>query len=162
MDYLESDGNGVQAENMALSQPSISGVQFQARISQQILSPFADNRNIVLPLTFSGVQNLQVLSGSYSPNNDYLMLLSGLTAQTSPNFIFVLCDSQLNLTCEFQKSNFNIPIQRMGFFSFVKDPGNFIASMFMDGRLTPNPGNSPMPQGQPVNYTLVVAQAVIS
>jgi hypothetical protein len=115
---------------------------------------------VKVPLSFAGVSNISVLTGTYTPNDDYRYLIQSPIA--APNFIAVLCDGQLTLTSTFMKSLACYAVMRFGFFSWVMDPANLLTGLFIDGRTGPNPGNTPMPQGVPVNYTLISGQATIS
>ena len=115
-----------------------------------------------IPLNFSNVSNIKQFNGSYVPSNDYVMLASGLLVSNTFNFIIALCDSQLDLTLSFQKSGFSLALQKFAFQAWALDPLNFVSSIFIDGRTSPNPGNTPMPQGVAVNYSIITGQGTVS
>lgn len=141
---------------------SITKCVFTATINLGGVVPISESILLSLPLTFASAKNIQVLNGQYTPNNDYLYLANGFAADKAPNFFFLLCDSPISITCTFPRNNASHAHNRFGFLSWADDPVNTITSMFIDGRVSPNPGVSTMAQGVPVNYTFVFGQAAIS
>lgn len=146
---------------MALKQASVQNCSFVATVNPSIVAPGVESLPLNIPLNFSSVANVQVYTGTFTPANDQLTVFTGLLVGAAPNFIIVLCDAQLNLIVENSNAaNFinNYPVKRFGFFSSVIDATSFIQQLQLNGLAA---GNSPMPQGVPVNYTIITGQAVI-
>ena len=149
---------------MSLTTPAISNFVLSCVVNPQILNPFTDTIPITLRYAFSNLENLKVFTGTFTPNNDYFYLLSGLTQPEAPNFIFVFCDGQLNIVSINSIIGPNyplniIPIQNCAFLSMVKNPPQYITGLYLEGRTSvPNP----MPQGTPVNYTIITGTADVA
>lgn len=147
---------------MPLQAPSVTNCSFAALIKPAIVAPGQENLPLNIPLNFSAVSNIQVYNGTYTPSNDMLSIFSGLLAAQAPNFVIILCDAQLNiLMANSLGANFiaDMPIKRFGFFSVIQDPANFLVSLTLFGMAA---ANSPMPQGVPVNYTIITGIATIT
>lgn len=148
---------------MGLNGASISKAAFQAVISQSCLAPFTDSMQIAYPIGFNNVRNLTKFFGTYTPNDDYRYLVQGATLDTSPNFMIVMADKQINFTMS--SSHFGnqiiagLAVIKFGFFSWLTDPDNFIQGIFIEGRVA---RDSKMPQGVPVNYTIIAGTADIT
>lgn len=149
---------------MGMTPPVISNVNFSLVVSEYSHDSLDETIRMKLPISFTDAAHVYRFMGSYTPNNDYLYLFSGYTLTNAPNFMIAICDSAtpMSLSCQFQKSNLNIQVQRFSLFSWVMDPLNFCVGCFIDGRLQPNPGNTPLVQGQAINYELIIGQATIS
>lgn len=111
-----------------------------------------------LPVDCRDVKNLLVFSGQYTPNDDIKVIGSGLSL-VSPNFIFLVCDSLANLTSNNAMFS-QLPVVKTLFSALSPLAGGAspIDSLSLDGRVT---APYPMLQGKLVNYSLIVAQAVI-
>lgn len=147
---------------MGITSPVVSNVIFQFTGQSLSQSAFADMINIKLPISFANTTSLTKVGGTYTPNNDYLYLFQGLADNLSPNFLLFITDGPTNLSCQFQKSNFNLQVVRFHFSTITFDPLNFCSGCFIDGRTSPNPGNTPMAQNTPINYELIYGQSTIS
>lgn len=112
-------------------------------------------------MTFSSISQIQTFSGTFTPSDSYLYLAQGMTISNAPNFLIVSCHGQLDMTLSFQKNAMAMPVMSVGFFSWILDPSNLVTGIYIDGRIAPNPGNTPMPQGLPVDYTVIIGQATI-
>jgi len=147
---------------MPLTSPTLSNVVFRATVQPQVLQPFSESLPLQIPINFDSVSNLKVLVGSYTPNNDYIYLLSGIPSGESPNFMIIMIDAPIALSCQFPKGALNYSPTKFAFLEWVVDPLNLLTGCFIDGRLSPNPGNTPMTQGKTVSYTIICGQSMIS
>lgn len=112
-----------------------------------------------LPIAFDSVQNLEVFTGQYTPNDDLKVIAAGLSL-TSPNFIFLIVDGVANVSTNNLMLR-QLPVNKTVFATLTPIAGGAspIDSITLDGStLAPYP----MVQGTPVNYTLIIGQAVIS
>jgi hypothetical protein len=149
---------------MAANPSVINNCYFKASASTPMVSPLVETILANVSLNFGSLTGLKVTNGSFTPANNYLEPFAGLTIDTTFNFLICLCDAQLNLFTVTTGSGVALvmPVKRFGFFSWVLDPANYLTTLYIDGRTQPNPGNTPMPQGQLVNYTFITGQANIS
>lgn len=144
-----------------MADPSVTNAVFKALFNLPTPSPMSDTFNCNLPLNFTNCTTMQSNSGEYTPNNDYLYLYQGFTQYTAPNIVLITSDQQLNVQMVFSDGSVRYMVtQRFNFLSWVPNPGAFLTSIFIEGRT----GNvsQPMPQGQPVTYLVLVAQATLS
>ena len=146
---------------MALTAPSIQQANLSMNISPSVITPLLESIPVNLPINFTSMVNLEVLSGSYTPNNDTLSLASSIPTPSAPNFLLLICDKQLNLTV---KSGANVlvaqnPVFKVFFSTLVGSNGYAITDILFDGQTS---DLNPMPQHVLVNYTLVYGQATIS
>lgn len=149
---------------MALNPAQIKNAQFLAQILTQGVFPIQPDIPIDLALNFSGVENIRQYVGTFTPNNDYVIIDAGLIEATSFNFLIAICDKQMNLTVSLPISSFVVAMQRFNFTCWTpsSSPNNWPTGLFIDGRVGPNPGNIPMPQGQTLNYQIITGKATLT
>lgn len=149
---------------MTLQTPLITGAEFVAMLTRAILAPTADQVPFNVPLNFSGVANLNIDSGSYTPSNDTLSLRTFSGSSAAPGFIMFQCDLQVVLrvvwTGTGTQAITDIPVSK--FFCATLVPpisGSYISGISLIGQTAQA---YPMAQATQVNYTLVTGQAVIT
>lgn len=142
-----------------LTIPTLLNGLFTLTANPATLSPLQTTLPIKLPVTFNGVTNLQILTGTYTPSNDTKTIVTGLSG-VSPNFLLFMCDGPAVLSSDNSMLAL-VPINKL--FTATLSPivggGSPINALVLSG-LTANP--YPMVQGQALNYTLVYGQAAIS
>lgn len=144
---------------MPLALPGVTGAKFVAVVKPTILSPMAMVLPITVPFDFSNVANLQVISGSYSPNNDEHVIVTGIPQAASPNFYIFLCDG-LAVFGDQGYEWMEMPVTKFSMGTFaVETAPYFIRGFVLNGRTN---FTLPMAQGTPVNFTLVFGQATIA
>ena len=123
------------------------------------LSPFQTTLPVKMPLNFTGVSNLKILTGTYNPANDTQTVVTGLSA-ASPNFLLFMCDGLANLSSNNGMLAL-VPVIKCFLQTLTPIVGgaNPIDSLVLSG-LTANP--YPMLQGTNLNYTLIYGQASIT
>lgn len=115
---------------------------------------------IVSALAFKNIANLMQLSGTYTPNNDYLYLYQNIPEEKRPNFFLMICSGQINVTISSAQSYLvaALPILKQCFFAL---PSDFpINGIYIEGRQSMSP--IPMVQGAHVDYFCLMGQATIS
>ncbi len=152
---------------MPFTPPGIVGTSFKSKIYPSVISPFVNSIPINFDFTFNEMSNLIVQTDSYTPNNDYATLMTGLTADTSPNFIMFLCDRQANLRVDATSPGSggylmlnDMPVSKFLFLPFlIQPPTSYVTTIYLIGR-TNDP--VPMEQGVTVNYTMITGRANIT
>lgn len=142
-----------------LTTPSILNGSISLSANPATLVPLQTTLPVKFPVTFAGVNNLQILTGTFIPSNNTQVMVAGLAA-LSPNFILLMCDGVANLSSNNGMLTL-VPINKvfMATLTPIVGGANPIDSLILSG-LAANP--YPMAQGQALNYTLVYGQALIS
>lgn len=146
---------------MSLVVPEVTSALFKATVVPSILSPLSEKIPISIPLDFASVANLKVISGTYTPSNDAKSIITGLDATTTPSFMIIICDGQLNINVNSHLSQIivDLAVVKFSFLSFALDTINYIVGVDLQGATS---AKSPMAQGVPVNYTIIYGQAAIT
>lgn len=140
---------------MALSNGSVKGAVFKATVIAQTLAPFVSTLPISVPFDFSDVENLKVITGTFTPANNIHTIVSGLSSKP-PTFAILITDKRV----VFGETGFNWMVMPVDKFLFMVIPsGLAIDGWAFEGR-TSHP--AAMEQGAPVNYTLITGYAAIS
>lgn len=142
-----------------LTTPTILSGLITLTANTATLSPLQTTLPVRLPVTFRGVANLQIITGSFTPANDTQTIVSGLSA-VSPNFIFFVCDGLANLSSDNGMLAL-LPVNKCTLLTLddMSAGANPIDSLILDGTAA-NP--YPMVQATALNYTIIVGQATIS
>jgi hypothetical protein len=147
---------------MTLTTEQVVNALIQMTAYPSVLSPLVETIAVKVPVTFSSVVSLQTFTGTFTPSNNQQNILTFSNGATAPNFLFILTDAQLNITVN-QNNNsdtiFNAPIFKCLFYTQPVFSSGWISNIQLNG-LTGSA--NPMPQGTPVNYTVVYGQATIS
>lgn len=117
---------------------------------------------IISQIGIASIQNPIVASGVYTPNNDYLYLAQNIPHDKSPNFFFLMCAGQLNITVANAQGYAiaALPIFKQ-WLCFLPSPNTYpINGIYIEGRTGNVP--MPMPQGQPIEYFFLMGQAQIT
>lgn len=145
---------------MALTQAQLLNFLISYTANFQSVSPLNLTMPTKVPVTFSGVQNLNVLTGTFTPANNQKTIVSGLASSIAPNFIFLLVDQPIVFSADNNMLS-EAAISQLLFMCCpdIASGGNPWSSFTIDGR-TNVP--YPMQQGTAVNYTFLYGQATIS
>lgn len=146
-----------------LSPSSVLNAQFIATVNLQTVSPIIDTLPIVLPLSFTDTSDINVMSGTFTPNNNVITLFNTypLSLAAAPTFLIVVCDAQINLEISYSDGSSTIdPINAFAFYSTVQNDARFISNLYINGQASNTP--PAMPQNVPVNYTIIIGKATIS
>jgi hypothetical protein len=146
---------------MSLTAPAISNASVVMEVLPAILNPIAQDSNINIPMFFNSVANLELISGSFTPNNNILNVVSAIPNSSAPNFIMLITDGQANLTINSGPTvlvNSN-PVMKVYVNCMNKNSTYNITDIILDGTTS---AVTPMAQNVQVNYTLVYCQADIS
>lgn len=145
---------------MSLKVPTPSNISIQANINTTAVNSVTlGTETFNLPIPLANVQNLQILSGSYTPNNDVFNIPLAMTA--CPNFIMFVCDGLCNVGEESNKYFVNIPVTKF----FMSTLASTLTSAHPLDVITINGQTSayvPMIQGVLVNWTILVGFATVS
>lgn len=119
----------------------------------------SQNQPLQVEVDGATITLLDVISGQYTPANDMLIMVRNL-ALKSPNFIALIVDQLVNFSTD-NGMLVKVPVGKLFVASLGPlNPGaNPIDQLILDGSAA-NP--YPMIQGQLVNYTLIIGQAVLS
>lgn len=131
-----------------LTEPAYPGLAAKIPISQKVI--------------FSNVTNPQTRTGSFTPNNDYLYLAQNIPADKSPNFFYLICTGQCNITMAgpqgyTMQAN---PILKSMLWLIPKTNTFPITGIYIEGRTANIP--MPMAQGAPIDYYCLYGQADLS
>jgi hypothetical protein len=149
---------------MSLSTEQVVNALVQMTGYPSTLNPIVETLAVKVPITFSNVQNLNSVTGTFTPANNQLNILvfSDGESGIAPNFVVVFCDAQLNLTIN-QNNNsdavFDAPVQKCLMLLLPELANGWISQVQVNGLTS---ANNPMPQTQAVNYTIIYGQATIS
>lgn len=146
-----------------MSPSSITNSWFMATIQQAMVDPIQVISPFKIPIQFSNVMCLKVVSDSYTPNNDYRYVFQSITQTESPNFLMFICDGPVNITFGNDRGFIasQIHVNRIYVHTMPQSSDDYIKYLYLEGRI----GNGfvdPMAQNVPVNYTIVYGQAQIS
>jgi hypothetical protein len=147
---------------MSLSTPAITNAQLKMTVSAPSVAPLSDTLAVALPLAFSSVSSLKVLSGTFTPANNAVTLATFASSGVSPNFVILMTDGQVNLTLSGSAADYLVdsPMNKLFFFITPQLGGDYISQIVFNG--LSSPASVAMPQGVAVNYTLIYGQATIS
>lgn len=142
-----------------LTTPTILNALLTLSANPATLVPMQTMLPVRFPITFSGVSNLQVQSGSYTPANDTKLIASGLSA-VSPNFVLFMCDGLADLSSDNAMLAL-VPVNKVIMLTMAPIVGGAspIDTLTLSGLVA---NAYPMIQGVALNYTLVYGQAVIT
>lgn len=114
-------------------------------------------------LDFKAIANFQFQQGTYTPNNDYLYLAQSIQLAQAPNFMFLICSGQLNLTVSANGGYMIAAVPIFKVWSLVMPPGlpYTIQGVYIEGRMS-GISPAPMPQGTPVDYIFGMGQAQLN
>lgn len=144
-----------------LSSPNLAGFLISGSVLPSTLNPLQESLPIKLPINFADITNVQVITGTYTPNNDAAILAEFSSAAQAPNFVLLMVDGQANV--DMQTAGFDIvhyaPISKVLLLTSEVFTSDYITQISINGSTSLQ---NPMPQGTPVNYTLVFGQAQIS
>ncbi len=145
---------------MPLSTATIMNMLLQGVINPSIINPLQDSIPINVPMKFSNVQALQVITGSFTPNNNTQTIVGSILSNNSPNFYIFICDGAVVLSTD-NSMLAGQPILKfgMGLLVPLAGGGNPIGAFILNGMTNQV---YPMVQNQKVNYTLIIGQAAIT
>ena len=147
---------------MGLTSPAVTNASIIGNFQPSSVAPTVESLPLNLPLNFTGVANLQIVNGQFTPANNTQTIFAGLPAPISPNFLLVIVDGQANLTLTSTGATAELkqhPVSRFFYSTCPPSLTDFWVSLVLDGTLaSPNP----MVQATAVNYTVVYGQATIS
>lgn len=137
---------------------TVTNANFSALIGPGCVTPIAPAFPINLPLNFSACNHIKMFSGLWVPQDDYQYLQNQFSDADAPNWMIVVCDSQLNVSLTGTQF-VSLAVQRFGFFSWINPANSLPTSLYLEGRIaTP----APMLQNEPCNYLIVVGQGVVA
>ena len=117
---------------------------------------------VSFPFSFPNVSFIQSFSGTFTPKDDYVYLSTVPNPATAAvNFIYIVTSGYTLISQIYQ--NGSVVVGAQGLFLLQPTPSNsnYLNSIYIDGRIGPNPsgGYAPMAQGTTINYYGVVANA---
>ena len=144
---------------MSLSQAQITNFLLSFNFMPPAYAGWAENILSKSAIDFESVTHFNMLQGTYTPNDDYFQIVSG----ASLNFVLLSCSAQLNVDIDAASGRViqGLPIFTMLPLVLPNGLTNPITTIYFDGRIS-YPSPLPMPQGVPVDYAMIVGQAVFS
>lgn len=142
-----------------LTTPAVLNALLSLVANPATLAPLQTTLPVKLPVNFASVAGLQIITGTYTPGNDTKTIVTALSA-ISPNFLVFMCDGIANLSSDNGMLAL-VPVNKLFMQTLTSIVGgtNPINALTLSGLLA-NP--YPMIQGQALNYTLILGQALIT
>lgn len=117
------------------------------------------NQVISVPVSLDDLSDVQILTGTFTPNND-AQTIAYFTLANAPTFILFVCDGPA-VIFDATGSIDNVPVAKVFLWTI---PPNSLSNAF-PSQLGLNGSTGvtiPMAQGVPVNWTIICGKATIS
>lgn len=139
---------------MALTIPTIKCCNLHLDVLPSVVNLIHDFIPIDLDVFFTNITNLEVISGSFTPNNNTISLASGIPSNSAPNFVILIVDAPVNLTIKSGTTTLLLqnPVNKLYFNVMVANSTYLISDIILDGSTS---ALVPMTQAVPVNYSLI-------
>jgi hypothetical protein len=139
--------------------PTISGFQIQGTFSPKSVAGAPVSTPVNLIPVFANLTVVEVLEGTYTPNNDELTIKTFSSAD-SAEFLLLIVDGVANVVLSNSVGAIvnELPVNRFFCFSNA-DLASPFTTLILDGRTS---AAVPMVQSAPVDYTLIIARATVT
>jgi hypothetical protein len=132
------------------------------QFSPALVTPLLETANFNIPVTFTGLTQINSVNGTYTPANDS-PVIHLFTAGDQPNWMLIVSDAQLNINLINGLANIinQLPVSKVAFLtSLAPTVTNYTALQFY-GAIASNLV-APMAQAVPVNYAIYWGNGIVS
>lgn len=153
---------------MPFSEIFLKNINFAATLQESALPGINSIPTSFFNLTptISDITSFSKFKGSYTPTNDMLTIVSGLTVETAPNFLMIFCDAPLVVTAVDSNTEPFLTCVPVTDFIYLPLPANPpenagvpLVNLILEGRTS---AARFMQQGFTVNYIILMGQGTVS